>query len=364
MVPIMSNQTNPSIQVISLPQGGGALSGIGEKFSPDLHTGTGNFTVPIALPPGRNGFQPELNLVYSTGNGNGPIGLGWSLSIPGVSRKTADGVPHYNDNASRLESGERRDVFILSGAEDLVPFALWEPDPDRSGKIWMIENPDQDDWTSAPIVQFRPRTEGLFARILYYRGSPNPYWHVESKDGLVSIYGHSSTVPQPALITKPEDPARIFAWKLTETKDPFGNRICYAYEADTGNRGNQLLLKSIRYVDYGDTPDHFLVHVEFAYEERPDPFSDYRAGFEIRTTRRCQAIKISTHTDNGQPHSVREYRFAYTSDRYNAVSLLQQPDIIGFDDAGKPYEEDEPDAAQRATAAKVILVSKRTHQPS
>ena len=101
-----------SSNVISLPKGGGALNGIGEKFSPDLHTGTGNFTVPIALPPGRNGFQPQLSLVYSTGNGNGPFGLGWNLSIPGVSRKTSKGIPRYD---------EAKDVFILSGAEDLVP---------------------------------------------------------------------------------------------------------------------------------------------------------------------------------------------------------------------------------------------------
>ena len=80
----MSNKSGTSEQIISLPKGGGAMHGIGEKFSPDLHTGTGNFTVPIALPPGRNGFQPQLNLVYSTGNGNGYFGTGWSLSIPGV----------------------------------------------------------------------------------------------------------------------------------------------------------------------------------------------------------------------------------------------------------------------------------------
>jgi hypothetical protein len=56
----MSNKSSASNQVISLPKGGGALHGIGETFSPDLQTGTGNFTVPIALPPGRNGFQPKL----------------------------------------------------------------------------------------------------------------------------------------------------------------------------------------------------------------------------------------------------------------------------------------------------------------
>src|SRR5512137_2410897 len=129
----MSNKSGTSEQIISLPKGGGALHGIGEKFSPDLHTGTGNFTVPIALPPGRNGFQPQLNLSYSTGSGNGPLGLGWSVSIPGVSRKTSKGIPRYDDV---------RDTFILSGAEDLVPVP----------------------GAPAGATRYRPRTEGLFAR--------------------------------------------------------------------------------------------------------------------------------------------------------------------------------------------------------
>ena len=138
----MSNKSGVSSQIISLPTGGGALHGIGEKFSPDLQTGTGNFTVPIAAPAGRNGFQPQLNLVYSTGNGNGPFGLGWSLSIPGVSRKTSKGIPVYDD---------AKDVFILSGAEDLVP--------DSGGTL--------------AATRYRPRTEGLFARILRHRDPNN-----------------------------------------------------------------------------------------------------------------------------------------------------------------------------------------------
>src|SRR6186713_2649876 len=116
----MGDKSPTSNHTISRPTGGGALKGIGETFSPDLHTGTGNFTVPIALPPGRNGFQPQLNLIYSTGNGNGPFGLGWSLSIPGVSRKTSRGIPRYADEQGPLSE---RDTFLLSGAEDLVPVA-------------------------------------------------------------------------------------------------------------------------------------------------------------------------------------------------------------------------------------------------
>src|SRR5215813_4564098 len=138
----MASQSTSPAQIITLPKGGGALHGIAEKFSPDLHTGTGNFTVPIAVPPGRNGFQPQLNLVYSTGNGNGLFGLGWSLSIPGVSRKTSKGNPRYRDYDQDLK---KWDTFILSGAEDLVPVA------------GLLD----------AVTQYRPRTEGLFAEITH-----------------------------------------------------------------------------------------------------------------------------------------------------------------------------------------------------
>ena len=79
-----STDTTAAGSVISLPTGGGAVSGLGETFSPDLFSGTGNFTVPIQTPPGRHGIQPQLSLEYSTGHGNGPFGLGWALSVPGV----------------------------------------------------------------------------------------------------------------------------------------------------------------------------------------------------------------------------------------------------------------------------------------
>jgi RHS repeat-associated protein len=53
---------------------------------------------------------------------------------------------------------------------------------------------------------------------------------------------------------------------------------------------------------------------------------------------------VTTYTNDGKSHPVREYRFTYSADPYNGVSLLQKLDIIGFDDAGKPYEDDDPHA--------------------
>ena len=109
---------------ISLPKGGGAIQGIGETFRPDLFTGTGNHSIPIATTPGRSGFGPSLSLQYSSGNGNGAFGLGWALATPRVTRKTEKGLPRYDND----------DVFVLTGAEDLVPVLERIVDP-VSGEV-------------------------------------------------------------------------------------------------------------------------------------------------------------------------------------------------------------------------------------
>ena|GEM_PF-3878109 len=51
---------------ISLPKGGGAIRGIGEKFTATPVTGTGNMTIPIALTSGRSDFGPQLSLSYDS----------------------------------------------------------------------------------------------------------------------------------------------------------------------------------------------------------------------------------------------------------------------------------------------------------
>jgi hypothetical protein len=73
---------------IEAPKGGGALRGIGETFKANPVTGSPSVSVPLHLPPGRNGRTPALSLSYDSGAGNGPYGLGWSLSVPQLPRKT------------------------------------------------------------------------------------------------------------------------------------------------------------------------------------------------------------------------------------------------------------------------------------
>jgi Salmonella virulence plasmid 65kDa B protein len=107
-IPPMSSHSDAASQIISVPHGGGALHGLAETFSPDLFRRTGNFTLPISLPAGRNGFTPQIRLAYSTGNGNDPFGLGWALNLKSITGKTDKGLLRYPDEAES-------DAFIPSG---------------------------------------------------------------------------------------------------------------------------------------------------------------------------------------------------------------------------------------------------------
>jgi hypothetical protein len=86
----------------------------------------------------------------------------------------------------------------------------------------------------------------------------------------VSFYGTPGAAGRdPAVIADPAKPTRIFTWQLTQTLDPFGNRIVYEYVPDDRPDGRPYL-ERIRYVDFGDDADQdqFLVSVVFTYGDQ------------------------------------------------------------------------------------------------
>ena len=99
-------------------------------------------------------------------------------------------------------------------------------------------------------------------------------------------------------------------------------------------RWDQLYLSTISYVDdvSGAGAARFLVAVTFDYEVRPDPFSEYRSGFEVRTTKRCTSITVTTHDRVDQ--RVRAYELRYSNDMPNGVSLLSAVRAVGYGDGG------------------------------
>jgi RHS repeat-associated protein len=336
-----SNTSNNPLPSISLPKGGGAIRGIDEKFAANPVTGTGSMTVSIATSPGRSGFGPQLSLSYDSGAGNGPFGFGWSLSLPSITRKTDKGLPRYYD-------AEESDVFILSGSEDLVPLLDEEDDEWRRKRSYRT----LDDGMTYTVHYYRPRIEGLFARIERWTNqrSGEIHWRSITKDNITTLYGKRKD----SRIADPEDASRIFSWLICESYDDKGNLIIYEYktedsanidlsQAQERNR-TELTRSANRYVKrirYGNRGPHrpgedfsqrtdMCFEVVFDYGEhdleaptpredvpwlaRPDAFSAYRAGFEVRTYRLCRRVLMFHHFHEesvGRDCLVRSTDFAY-----------------------------------------------------
>jgi RHS repeat-associated protein len=401
----MSRTSDSSSQSITLPQSGGAVRGIGETFQASPFSGTGNFTIPIPTSPGRAGFGPQLSLQYSTGNGNSPFGLGWQLSIPRVTRKTEKGLPRYGDD----------DVFVMSGAEDLVPVLQEAVDPDdASNTIWTT--PESIALNGYQITRYRPRTEGLFARIEKWAKGDETHWRAITKDNVTSVYGLS----QRACIANPENPSQIYEWLLEETFDAKGNHIFYEYAQEgpalqiSGIDEQHRSYQSQRYIRrilYGNIPAgletelrvgpertrpepvnpensvtrHYCFEVLFDYGDleelnpqpnqlsledwqssyrqsssntlttfaspdsiRADRFSSYRAGFEIRTLRRCERVLMIHHFQElGGARLVKSMDFGYRSKPDTELSFLENVTVRGYrwDETGKLFIGDMPSIA-------------------
>ncbi len=171
---------------LSLPKGGGAIRGIGEKFAANPVTGTGSMTVPIATSPGRSGFGPQLSLSYDSGAGNGPFGFGWSLASLRSPARPTKGLPQYLD-------AEESDVFILSGAEDLVPVLV-----DADG-TWHRETSSTTASTASPIASTATARASKGCSPASSAGPRQPigdvHWRSISKDNILTLYGKDAELP-------------------------------------------------------------------------------------------------------------------------------------------------------------------------
>src|SRR5271157_1470564 len=367
-----------SLPSISIPKGGGTIRGIGEKFAANPVTGTGSINVPISVSNGRSSFGPQLSLSYDSGSGNGPFGFGWSLSLPAITRKTDKGLPLYQDAVDS-------DIFILSGAEDLVPVYKKGEDGNWIRDIKGNCVFDEEERDGHVVRRYRPRVEGLFARIERWTRKSDgiAHWRSISKENILTIYGRD----EKSQILDPEDAKkqRIFCWLLCESYDDKGNAIVYEHAAENENgldlspvsefnrsRTANRYIKRILYgnrqplllditipgfrkphtelpdftsamwmfevvFDYGgghytmlpkdaerpEAEQHQLVEAsettDGLWPGRPDPFSTYKSGFEIRTYRRCQrALMFHRFPELGtEPCLVGSTEFDYSDMDYS-----------------------------------------------
>ena len=349
-------QTPSLLPSLSLPKGGGTIRGMGEKFGANPVNGTGSMSVPLPTSPGRAGFGPALSLSYDSGAGNGPFGFGWSLALASITRKTDKGLPRYLD-------AEESDVFVLSGAEDLVPMVTAEGTRRADARCV--------DGCEYLVYRYRPRIEGPFARIERWvrRSDGDTHWRSISRENVATLYGRTAE----SRIVNPAEPAQVFCWLICESYDDKGNAVVYGYKAENSDgvdtsqahernrtdrcRSAARYLKRIRYgnrvsrlVQQDLSCAEWLFEVVFDYGEhdvshptpnddgvwhcRHDPFSQYRSGFEVRTYRLCQRMLMFHHFPDeagvGRDCLVRSTDIAYRDIRDNPDDRARGHPVASF----------------------------------
>jgi len=279
------------------------------------HNGAAEYDVPLWVPDGRRGLQPTLGLHYNSQNGNGLLGVGWSLqaglsSISPCSRTLARDGRIENPGFGRTDA-----AYCLDGQ--------------RLRPAVGAGNQEQDYRTE----------QDTFARIRAYHtaGNANPpvYFKVWTKDGRIMTYD-APLAAYRLVGQNPENPSfsrsasRVTAaWMLRKIEDRNGNTITIQYET-LEKPSNQWSVEMVpKLITYG--PDRTI---EFLYfEERSDKVTTFKAG---RTTissgfdggihtdlsRLLKTIKVSAGTQ-----LLREYRLDYgqspTTERSRLIHVTE-----------------------------------------
>lgn len=197
--------------------------------------GGATYTIPIQVPEGINGIQPNLSIVYNSQSGDGLLGWGWNLE--GLSVITRTRVSEYYDgsvNGIDLTGKE----FALDG-QRLLPVNYYYNDS----------------------IEFRTEVDGMTKIVAYYKESSLKVWYfkVWFSDGTIAYYGNST---DSKVMLQEED--NVCVWLLKRLEDRDGNYMTYHY--NTG--GAHYYLETIKYTGNSNAGFGPMFIVNFNYEPR------------------------------------------------------------------------------------------------
>ncbi|MGQ0652768.1 MAG: SpvB/TcaC N-terminal domain-containing protein, partial [Betaproteobacteria bacterium] len=273
--------------------------------------GAASYSIPIQVPPGIGGLQPNLALVYNSHAGNGLMGMGWSLSgLPAVSRC---GKTIAQDQKRTAVAYDGTDRYCFNG-ERLVGVA--------------------GPYGGSAASEYRTERES-FTKFLSYGaagGGPTSF-QMQTKSGLWMEFGSSGNAKVEAV-----GKAAIRIYSLYRVRDASMNAINIAYNENIAN-GEY----SPQRIDYAgnDTAGLTPVNsVRFVYETRPDKIFKNVAGSSLQITQRLKNIQTYAGAN-----MVRDYRLAYTQgsatgrSRLTSVTVCNPAGTECFVAAQFPYSD-------------------------
>jgi RHS repeat-associated protein len=269
--------------------------------------GQATYRIPIDIPPGIAGAQPQLEFAYSHRGPNGQLGIGWSLSgLSTISRTRATYAVDGFNGAIGYDSNDR---FALDG-QRLININGGYGQP---GTVYYTEF---QSWQQAKAG-----------------ASATAGFTVTMKNGDIARYG--ATADSRILAAGGND---VRVWALSSTTDLNGNTVEYAYTQapmlasgtrGTADQGSYYIDKISYTSNTGATANRF---VQFIYETRPDPIVDFEGGYPVNTSYRLLQVAISLAGNT----PVRTYALAYQGSGVAQLSQLLTVTQLGADGTSLP----------------------------
>ncbi|CAM3378803.1 RHS repeat-associated core domain-containing protein [Flavobacterium chungbukense] len=202
-------------------------------------SGAANYSIPIKVPPGINGVEPRISLVYDSQSGNGSAGYGWNIA--GVSTISRIPSTKFHDGGVSTIKYSMNDRYALDGQRLLVKngtTGVYGGD----GTVYETEN-----FSNVKIISHG--SQGI-------TGDIGPaYFTVEYPDGSKAYYGYIAGNSSNSL-------SQIH-FALTYWENPQGIRISYFYNYTIFDK---LMLMGIKYGSKNDdTPPN---EISFIYKNR------------------------------------------------------------------------------------------------
>lgn len=261
------------------------------EFSVDA-TGTANYRIPIEVPPGVAGMQPDLALLYSSRAGNGQLGVGWSIS--GLSAVTRCPKTIAQEGSAGTVTYTSADRFCLDG-QKLKRY---------SGTY------------GASGAQYRTEVES-FQRITSYNTAGNgpQRFQVYDKAGLIRDYGNTQGFIEVRGSDSSAMNATAALWAVNKISDRRGNRIEFQYGEDATYGEYWPYV-----ITYRNRSGSQLGKVVFHYDtSRPDK----TYGYGLRGQRRSLTRRLYRIDVYGRVNVVRRYYLTYETGPNNGLSHLK-----------------------------------------
>jgi RHS repeat-associated protein len=240
-------------------------------------SGSATYSIPILAAPGSGGVSPKMTLSYSSGAGDGYVGVGWGLGgVSSISRcrKTVEHGDGPGPHPPILFTSA--DAFCLDGQR-------------------LIEIGTGTDATGA-YIEYRTEIE-TFQRVRSYgdagmTAAKGPArWGVWAKDGSYREFGFTANSRLLVNNNGVTVTDAAMSWAQNKFRDNVGNQIEYTY-TDNDAIGEQYLTQ----IDYTKNPSvagsNYFAAIKFIYgANRPEPQIQYTSGAKVTSQKLLTRIE-------------------------------------------------------------------------